>query len=93
MKNNTFIKLMGSAVSVAVLATMASFTQAQPSTLDELLKVVEEGRYAESKENKQREARFRAQKAQQEKLLSDAKKERSRLEKLAELREKQLYAV
>ncbi len=89
MKNNTFIKLMGSAVSVAVLATMASFTQAQPSTLDELLKVVEEGRYAESKENKQREARFRAQKAQQEKLLSDAKKERSRLEKLAELREKQ----
>lgn len=89
MKTSKFIKLIGGAVTVAALSLSVSTVQAQPSTLDQLLKVVEDGKFAESKENRQREARFRAEKAQQERLLAEAKAERTRLEQLSERREKQ----
>lgn len=89
MKATKLIKLFGGAASVAALSLAAVSVQAQPATLDDLLKVVESGKYAESKENAQREARFRAEQAQQERLLADAISERTRLEKLSELRERQ----
>jgi len=85
----TFAKVIGGAITVAALSLTVGTVNAQPSTLDELLKKVESGRYAESQENKEREARFRKEKAAQEKLLADAIKERTRLENLAAKREKQ----
>lgn len=85
----TIAKIIGSAVTAAALSLTVSTASAQPTTLDDLLKQVESGRYAESKENKEREARFRSAKSQQQKLLKDAIAERTRLEKLAETREKQ----
>lgn len=84
-----FKKLIGGVVAVTALTMTAAAVNAQPTTLDELLKKVEEGRYAESKDNKKREAAFRAAKADQKRLLNEAIAERTRLENLAAKREKQ----
>ena len=84
-----FKKLIGGVVAVTALTMTAGAVNAQPTTLDELLKKVEEGRYAESQENKKREAAFRAAKADQKRLLNEAIAERTRLENLAAKREKQ----
>ena len=54
-----------------------------PSNPQELLEVVRRGQFADSKEQRDREARFRNEKNMQAKLLSDAKAERARLEKEA----------
>ena len=54
-----------------------------PSNPQELLEVVRRGQFADSKEQRDREARFRNEKDMQAKLLSDAKAERARLEKEA----------
>lgn len=89
MKTLNLMKFLSGAASAAVLSLTVMSVQAQPATLDDLLKVVESGKFSESKENKQREARFRAEKAQQERLLADAIRERTRLENLSALREKQ----
>ena len=54
-----------------------------PSNPQELLEVVRRGQYADTQEQREREARFRNEKNQQAKLLADAKSERARLEKEA----------
>ncbi len=54
-----------------------------PSNPQELLEVVKRGQYADTQEQRDREARFRNEKNQQAKLLADAKSERARLEKEA----------
>jgi biopolymer transport protein ExbB len=51
--------------------------------------MVQSGRYADSMENKAREARFRADKANQEALLKAAREKQVELEKLAAEREQQ----
>lgn len=52
----------------------------QPSNPQELLEVVKQGQFADTRQQRSREAQFRNEKNKQAKLLSDAKAERSRLE-------------
>ena len=54
-----------------------------PSNPEELLEIVKRGQYADTQEQRDREARFRNEKNKQAKMLSDAKAERARLEKEA----------
>ena len=54
-----------------------------PSNPEELLEIVKRGQYADTQEQRDREARFRNEKDKQAKMLSDAKAERARLEKEA----------
>jgi biopolymer transport protein ExbB len=74
--------------SVALVASAGSFA-ADDLTLNQLLKKVESGRYAEGKENKAREARFTKEKQNQERLLKEARAELARLEGVSQEREKQ----
>ncbi|MEZ5560521.1 MAG: MotA/TolQ/ExbB proton channel family protein [Pseudomonadales bacterium] len=61
----------------------------EASSLDDLLKLVEERKVVESKEHTQREATFRREKDQQAKMLADAKAERTREEQRSERLETQ----
>lgn len=77
--------------SLTVLAAVtASFAIAAPvaaqqaMNMDELLRAVEQGRVQDNKENKEREARFRAQGAEQDKLLREARAEKEAQEKRSE---------
>ena len=54
-----------------------------PSNPEELLEIVKRGQYADTQEQRDREARFRNEKNRQAKMLSDAKAERTRLEREA----------
>ena len=56
---------------------------AQPSNPQELLEIVKQGQFADTQEQREREAAFRNEKNKQAKLLSDAKDERARLEREA----------
>lgn len=65
-----------------MLAANGAFAQEENArSLDELLGFVKQGQTTEAKENAAREARFRAEKAQQAKMLQDAKDERARQER------------
>lgn len=65
-----------------LLAANGAFAQEENArSLDELLGFVKQGQTTEAKENAAREARFRAEKAQQAKMLQDAKDERARQER------------
>ncbi|WP_445360979.1 MotA/TolQ/ExbB proton channel family protein [Microbulbifer sp. EKSA005] len=71
-------------VLVAAAAGLISFSavaQEKASSLDDLLKMVQQSKVAESKEHKQREAEFRRQKANQNALLNQAKNTRTAEEK------------
>lgn len=61
----------------------------QPVDLDALLKQLQQGQVAQSEENREREARFRAEAAQQERLLREAIAQRDQLERLSERLETQ----
>ena len=64
-------------------ATEEASKSAAPSNPEELLEIVKRGQFADTQEQRDREARFRNEKNKQAKLLSDAKAERARLEKEA----------
>ncbi|CAA0080834.1 Biopolymer transport protein ExbB [BD1-7 clade bacterium] len=64
-----------------LLLPVAAQAQQQAVSLDELLKKVESGRIQESKENRQREKAFAADKSQQAKLLANVKAELAQQEK------------
>ncbi|WP_127346470.1 MotA/TolQ/ExbB proton channel family protein [Pseudidiomarina mangrovi] len=84
------MKLIKSIAFMAGLfAVTAQAAPQQPVDLDQLLKQLQQGQYAQSEENKQREARFRAEAAQQEQLLREAVAQRDRLERLSEQLETQ----
>ncbi|WP_444907060.1 MotA/TolQ/ExbB proton channel family protein [Microbulbifer sp. SSSA008] len=71
-------------VLVAAAAGLISFSavaQEKATSLDDLLKMVQQSKVAESKEHKQREAEFRRQKANQNALLNQAKNTRTAEEK------------
>ena len=55
----------------------------QPSNPQELLEIVKQGQFADTQQQRDREAQFRNEKNRQAKLLSDAKDERARLEREA----------
>jgi len=80
---------------LAVLAVPANAQQAM--TMDELLRAVERGRVQDNQENREREARFRAERAQQDQMLSQARAEKkteearsTRLEATAEKNKEEL---
>ena len=54
-----------------------------PSTPQELLEIVKQGQFADTKAQRDRERKFRNEKNKQAKLLADAKAERARLEREA----------
>jgi len=88
--------LAGLICGLFMLGSAGSFAQeAQPgseddlevveaATLDELLDNVEERRVVESRLHREREARFRREKDQQQQMLSDARAERTREEQRSE---------
>ncbi len=63
--------LGASVLAVAVLGTSSAVAQ-QAVSIDELLRQVEQGRIKDNQENRQREERFRASRADQQRLLRDA---------------------
>jgi biopolymer transport protein ExbB len=71
------------------LPATAVFAQDNVKSLDELLKMVKNGSYAEGKENAAREAQFKRDKANQEALLQKAIAERAQLEQTASEKELQ----
>ena len=64
-------------------STEEASKSAAPSNPEELLEIVKRGQFADTQEQRDREARFRNEKNKQAKLLSDAKAERARLEREA----------
>ena len=90
MKNiKLFILLLAlGSIPVSLIAEDEASTEeasksATPSNPEELLEIVKRGQFADTQEQRDREARFRNEKNKQAKLLSDAKAERARLEKEA----------
>jgi len=63
-----------------------------PSNPQELLEIVRQGQFADSKEQRNREARFNAEKSKQTTLLANAKATRARLERIAAQLEKTFEA-
>ncbi len=55
----------------------------QASSLDELLDFVRQGKTSEARENRQREQRFQAAKADQQRMLNQARAERQRQEQIS----------
>lgn len=77
MKLNKWIVSLAMAVA---LSSIGSVSAAEKLSLDELLKQVRTGKQADAKENKAREARFRAERAEQQNILAAEKAKRTRLE-------------
>ena len=65
---------------------------ATPSNPQELLEIVRQGQFADTRQQRDRENEFRNEKNKQAKLLSDAKDERARLEREAARLEQQFEA-
>lgn len=90
MKNiKLFVLLLAlGSIPVSLIAEDEASTEeasksAAPSNPEELLEIVKRGQFADTQEQRDREARFRNEKNKQAKLLSDAKAERARLEREA----------
>lgn len=77
------LKTLLIAFAVASMSTVSAAPQ-EPVDLDELLRQLQQGQFAQSEENQQREARFRAQADEQQRILREAIAERDRLEQLSE---------
>lgn len=75
-----------SAVMVLVSATALAQSEAptRATSLDELLRLVEQGRAQESRENREREQRFAAAKSDQQRLLREAQQRKQQLERLSD---------
>jgi biopolymer transport protein ExbB len=71
----------------AVVAPTAGAQQAM--TMDQLLRAVEQGRVQDNKENKEREAKFAAARADQQRLLQEATAEKKAQEQRSQKLEKQ----
>ncbi|MBF2755693.1 MAG: MotA/TolQ/ExbB proton channel family protein [Gammaproteobacteria bacterium AqS3] len=81
------------AASALGLAQDAAPAQDQPKTLDELLELVRQGRFQESKELQDREARFVRERSQQNRLLNQIRAEERRLEARADQLERQFEVL
>lgn len=69
-------------ITAAIAITALSVSAQQAANLDELLSQLAEGKVAQTKQNKQREASFSAKKAEQDRMLADAVNTRN--ERIAE---------
>lgn len=77
--------LSGAVTAAALLISQPAFSAPQdPINLDQLLQQLQQGQFEQTEENKQREARFRAEANEQARILRDAIAERDRLERLSE---------
>ncbi len=75
MKNK--MKLLGVAIGALVLATTGTVSaQDKPRSLDQLLRLVQQGKTSEARQNGKREAEFKQAKNRQAALLSQAKQTR-----------------
>jgi biopolymer transport protein ExbB len=76
-------KQLISAVMVLVAGTALAQSEPEPraKTLDELLRLVEQGRAQESREHREREQRFAAAKSDQQRLLREAQQRKAQLER------------
>ena len=79
-------------LSFSVTAAEGDEADVVPSNPQELLEVVRQGQFADTRAQRQREAQFRNEKNKQAKLLADAKTERARLEREAARLEKRFEA-
>jgi len=70
---------LSGAIALGMLSSVAT-VQAEPLNIDELLSLVKSGQAKDDKEFQQRMTRFQNSKAAQERLLDEAKAERTRLE-------------
>jgi biopolymer transport protein ExbB len=68
-------------VVVSATAFAQSETPGRAQSLDELLRMVQQGRAQESRENREREQRFAAAKAQQQQMLREARQRKQQLER------------
>ena len=80
--------MIGLSASVALAqeaaeAPAAAPAEEQATSLDQLLEFVKEGRTTEGRENRAREQRFQAAKADQARLLREAEEERARQERIS----------
>ena len=84
IKNAAAVTL-GAIVSLGAVAQDQAPAPAEPqaSSLDQLLEFVKEGQTSEARENRAREQRFQAAKADQQRLLNEAKAERTRQEQIS----------
>ncbi len=81
--------MLKAAIAGAIMALLATTAVAQDAkSLDELLGFVKQGQIDEAKENKAREAKFTAAKADQKRMLEEAKAERARQERISTRLEK-----
>ena len=88
-RKTSFTKIAALLGCALTITTPAALAQDNAKSLDQLLQMVKDGRYAEGKDNKAREAKFRRDKANQEEMLRKAKAERASLEKLSAEKELQ----
>lgn len=79
-------------LALMLVTNISSAAPQQPLNLDQLLQQLQQGKFAQSQENQQREARFKAEAAAQERLLREAMAEREQLEHLSERLERQFEA-
>src|SRR5690554_4054627 len=79
-------QLLTSSLTVVALLWVqpASAAPQEPINLDQLLQQLQQGQFEQSEANKQREARFRAEANEQERILREAVAQRDRLEQLSE---------
>jgi len=71
-------------VLVSATAFAQSETTTKPKSMDELLRMVQQGRAQETQENREREQRFAAAKAQQQSLLREAQQRKQQLERISD---------
>lgn len=79
--NMKLIKSALFAVGATLTLSSTSVLAQEAKSLDELLGFVKQGQAQEARENKEREARFRADKSKQADMLADAKRQRTLEEK------------
>jgi biopolymer transport protein ExbB len=73
-------------IAFSLFLPLAYSQEEKPDTalsLEELLELVQQGKFAESEEATQREQKFAKERSRQATLLANAKAERSRLEAIA----------
>ena len=83
MMNRIMTKAAAVALGAVVSLGAAAQEGEQAQSLDQLLNFVKEGQTSEARENRAREQRFQAAKADQQRLLDEAKAERTRQERIS----------
>ena len=78
------IKLIAAGLTAATLSFGAMAENERALDLDALLKQLEQGQFAQSQQNKQREQDFIAPRAQQDQILADTRKQRDNALKTSE---------